>query len=130
VTRLEPDKVMPRLIVWRFVEALEIVPLLSVTFEPESVKALAPEAKLRFERLRLETVLVFVVPSDPPKTSVLVEPVGAVPEAQFPVVLQFVLLPLPTQLYVPAAEAAVASKPKARIAASGILIICQRHRPA
>ena len=77
--------------------------------EPESVKALAPARKLRFDRLKLEIVLVFVVPTDPPKTKAFVDPDGAVPEAQFPVVLQLVLPPPPVQLYVPAAEAGVAS---------------------
>ena len=52
--------------------------------------------------------LMFEVPAEPSKLRVLVEPVGAVPEAQFPVVLQLVLPPPPVQLYVPAAEAGLA----------------------
>jgi len=77
-------------------DVLLIVPAASVTFDPESVNELAPEAKLRFVRLRLEIVFVFEVPIDPAKTSVLPLAFGAVPEAQFVPVLQFVLPPPPS----------------------------------
>jgi len=72
----------------------------------------------------LEISLVFVVPAEPAKVRVLDAATGAVPESQFPVVLQFVSPPPPVQLYVPAAEAGVASATVNRTAASK----AQKHR--